>query len=241
MTRPPLTTRIREEYSRGTVPNGILVLTVGVVAVLLALQVLISTDIIPWDLATRYFFLNVQSPNLASVFLAQYVHTPFFPVRLVATALVFALTMCCICLFGYFVLPALGWKPPAHLMRNTFLCIFFLLPFLLSGIAIIVERPTHTTNVLYACGSSGIVAALMGFAVVLVAAALTMICRERWEEGRGCAWLYGLGIVAFLLPLLFWVVLGGRDVLPVAIRFGGYVFGLVVPLVLLWAGGAVEG
>lgn len=101
MTRPPLTTRIKEEYSRGTVPNGILVLTVGVIAVLLALQFLISTDIIPWDLATRYFFLNVQSPNLASVFLTHYVHTPFFPVRLVATALVFALTMCCIYLFGY--------------------------------------------------------------------------------------------------------------------------------------------
>jgi len=54
-------------------------------------------------------------------------------------------------------------------------------------------------------------------------------------------WLYGVGIVAFLSPLAFWVVLAGWDVLPVTIHFGGYVFGLAVPLLLSWAGRTVEG
>ncbi len=78
-------------------------------------------------------------------------------------------------------------------------------------------------NVLYACGFSGIVAAVMGFAVFLVVTALATMCRERREEGEGCAWLYGVGMVASLVPLALWVLLAGWDVLPVAIHFGGVI------------------
>jgi hypothetical protein len=117
--------------------------------------------------------------------------------------------MCCICLFWYLVLPAPEWNPPVHLMRNTFLCIFLLLPFLLSDLVIAIERPKSTMNALSVCGSSGIVAAFMGFVVFFVATALVRICRERREEGRGCAWLYGVGIVTFLLPLAVWILLAG--------------------------------
>lgn len=238
MTRPPLSTRIKEEYSTITFPTGFLILLIGIFDVLFGLQFLICNRIIPWDIAIHHFVLNIWSPDLSNVFLSHYVHDPFSFDHLLVNALLFALAMCCIYLVGYLILPALRWKPPVHLVRNTFLCIFLLLPFLLSGIAIAIGRHTST---LYVCGSSGIVAAVMGFAIFLVATALAMICRERREEERGCTGLYAIGLVALLLPLVFWALLGDRDILSLILHFVSYFFGLAVPLIFLRRSGTVEG
>ncbi|MDD3112689.1 MAG: hypothetical protein PHU26_10410 [Methanofollis liminatans] len=234
MTQPSFFAKIKDKFHRADIPVGFLILPAGVLIFLFGLQYAICTQIIPIDVATHYLFMNLSAPSPSSFFLSHYVHDPSSPHHIIINALIFFFTVFCIFQFRYLILPALGWRSPPNLIKNTSLLVLFFLPFSLSGIAIIIGGQVGYR---YGCGFSGIAAAFVGFLIFLIVTSFVEVGKYRRTQGKSWKVLFGIGAMSILLPVYFWISESGRGDTPLYVHVGGYIFGLIIPLILSLIGG----
>lgn len=201
----------------------------GILLLLIALQALICYQIIPLDITFGRIILDVNAPTLSSMFLSNYAHDPYDSEHLRTNALFLYRIMSVIFITGYVILPANRWNPPKHFLRTVFLMIFLLLPFPLSGIAIIHGRIIGMAGFV---GFSGIESALMGLAAFLCVTCIFTCLYPRWKErpaSFGVLPVAGAAMVC-LLPVV-WLIMftGGRNVDTVGHLIGCF-YGLFIPL-----------
>jgi len=201
----------------------------GTVLLLIAFQALICYQIIPVDITFGRIILDVNAPTLSGMLLCHYVHDPYDPEHLRSNALFFYGIMALIFVTGHVILPANRWDPPKHFLRNVFLMIFLLLPFPLSGIAIIYGRMNGMGGLV---GFSGIESALVGFSAILcVTCLLTCLypCWKKRPESFGVLPIAGAAMIGLLPAACLIVLPGGRNV-DTAGHLVGYLYGLFIPI-----------
>ncbi len=201
----------------------------GIVLLLITLQALICYQIIPVDVTFGRIILDVNAPTLSSMFLSNYAHDPYDSEHLRTNALFLYRIMAVIFITGYVILPANRWNPPKHFLRSVFLMIFLLLPFPLSGIAIIHGRIIGMAGF---GGFSGIESALMGLAAFLCVTCVFTCLYPRWKERSesfGMLPVAGAAMVCLLPVVGIIMFTGGRNVDTVG-HLTGYLYGLFIPL-----------
>jgi hypothetical protein len=200
----------------------------SIVLLLIAFQALICYQIVPVDITFGRIILDVNAPTLSGMLLCHYAHDPYDPEHLRSNALFLYRIMALIFVTGYVILPANKWDPPKHFLRNVFLMFFLLLPFPLSGLAIIQGR----MNGMAGCvGFSGIESALVGLSAFLCVMCIFTCLYPRWKkrpESFGLLPIAGATVICLLLVVGIIMFTGGRNVDTVGHLIGCF-YGLLVP------------
>lgn len=126
---------------------------------LITFQVAILTLTIPQEFTLQYIYLNVNSPNLSSMFFNHFMHNPLSISHMTDNIQVFILLIVLTFIAWFIILPASGCSLPKHFFPAIFLVYLIGLPFAISGISIWTGRIFQKT---YVSGFSGINFALLG-------------------------------------------------------------------------------
>lgn len=147
------------------------------------IQLLIITEIIPYQVAIKYFVLTINDPNFASMFLSNYIHSVFDYNHIYQNALSSVFISLMIFLYFLFVLPYVRFKNPAFQFRFnprafvlTLIAIFCYLPFSISGISIYFGKILGKSIV---WGYSGLLYAFLGFFFFLLVELLVSLTLQK--------------------------------------------------------------
>lgn len=150
------------EYAK-TIPAwtywSFLVCTVAIYLALVAFQAAILTLVIPQEFTMQYLYLNVNSPNLTSMFFNHFMHNPLSASHLADNIQVFIFLVVLIFVAGFILLPKSECFLPTHFFPAIFFIYLLGLPFAISGISIWAGRIFEKT---YVSGFSGIIFAMLG-------------------------------------------------------------------------------
>ncbi len=135
------------------------VFTLTIYLSLIAFQIAILKLIIPQEFTLQYLYLNVNSPNLSSMFFNHFMHNPLSISHMTDNILVFLFLIVLVFIAGFISLPASGCPLPKHFFPAIFLVFLIGLPFAISGISIWTGRIFQKT---YVSGFSGFNFALLG-------------------------------------------------------------------------------
>ncbi len=164
---PPPSFRIILSYAK-TIPKSIflfyLLFLAGIFGLLSAFQYAILR-IIPIEFTLRHIYLNVNDPNLASMFLSNYMHNPLDSAHIMNNLYSAYLLIICIFILGIIILPALRSPMPPKFFPATFLVFLLALPFSISGISIWSARIMGKE---WSSGFSGITYAFLGLLFFLM-------------------------------------------------------------------------
>lgn len=133
--------------------------TLAIYLSLIAFQIAILKLIIPQEFTLQYLYLNVNSPNLSSMFFNHFMHNPLSISHMTDNILVFLFLIVLVFIAGFISLPASGCPLPKHFFPAIFLVFLIGLPFAISGISIWTGRIFQKT---YVSGFSGFNFALLG-------------------------------------------------------------------------------
>jgi hypothetical protein len=147
------------------------------------IQLLIITEIIPYQVTIRYFVLKFNDPNFASMFLSNYVHSVFDNNHIYQNALFSIFIFLMIYVYFLFVLPCIKFKIPTFQFRFnsqafilTLIVIFCYLPFSISGISIYFGKILGKT---IGWGYPGLLYAFLGFFFYLIVELLITIILQK--------------------------------------------------------------
>lgn len=126
---------------------------------LIIFQLAILTLVIPQEFTLNYLYLNVEHPNLPSMFFSNFMHNPLSISHMTDNIQTFILLIILVFFGGFIILPASGSELPKHFFPAIFIVYLAGLPFAISGISIWSGRIFHKT---YVSGFSGINFALLG-------------------------------------------------------------------------------
>lgn len=133
--------------------------TLAIYLSLIAFQVAILTLTIPQEFTLQYIYLNVNSPNLSSMFFNHFMHNPLSISHMTDNIQAFIFLIVLVFIAGFIILPASGCPLPKHFFPAIFLVYLIGLPFAVSGISIWTGRIFQKT---YVSGFSGFNFALLG-------------------------------------------------------------------------------
>jgi len=133
--------------------------TLAIYLALIAFQLAIITLVIPQEFTLQYLYLNVNMPNLSSMFFNHFIHNPLSISHMTDNIQTFILLIVLVFIAGFIILPASRSELPKHFFPAIFIVYLIGLPFAISGISIWSGRIFHKT---YISGFSGINFALLG-------------------------------------------------------------------------------
>jgi len=133
--------------------------TLAIYLSLIGFQIAILTLVIPQEFTLQYLYLNVNTPNLSSMFFNHFMHNPLSISHMTDNILVFLFLIVLVFIAGFIILPASGCPLPKHFFPAIFLIYLIGLPFAISGISIWTGRIYQKT---YVSGFSGFNFALLG-------------------------------------------------------------------------------
>lgn len=150
------------EYAR-TIPTrtywAFFAFNLAIYLSIIGFQIAILTLTIPQEFTLQYLYLNVNSPNLSSMFFNHFMHNPLSISHMTDNILVFLFLIVLVFIAGFIILPASGCPLPKHFFPAIFLVFLIGLPFAISGISIWTGRIFQKT---YVSGFSGFNFALLG-------------------------------------------------------------------------------
>ena len=132
--------------------------------------------IIPIEFTLRHIYLNVNHPNLASMFLSNYMHNPLDSAHIMNNLYSAYLLIIAIFIVGIIILPALRSPMPPKFFPATFFVFLLALPFPISGISIWSARIMGKE---WSSGFSGITYAFLGLLFFLM---LSLVYRTVLES-----------------------------------------------------------
>jgi len=133
--------------------------TLAIYLALIAFQTAILTLVIPQEFTLQYLYLNVNSPNLLSMFFNHFMHNPLSLSHMTDNIQTFIFLIVLVFIAGFIILPASGCSLPKLFFPAIFLVYLIGLPFAISGISIWTGRIFQKT---YVSGFSGFTFALLG-------------------------------------------------------------------------------
>lgn len=204
-----------------------------VLAVYLALigfQTAIVTFVIPQDFTLHYLLLDVNNPNVSSMFFCNFMHNPLSVTHMTDNVATFVFLIVLVFVAGFILLPASGFPLPKHFFPAMLLVYLAGLPFALSGMAIWTGRIVQKT---YVSGFSGFNFALLGlFFFLLLVWLYSMTLRERHGNP--------VSPYALLFATFFMVVVAtgmifldlANPAVGIYVHLGGFLLGLLLPAIV---------
>jgi hypothetical protein len=201
--------------------------TLTIYIALIAFQAAILTLVIPQEFTLHYFYLNVNSPNLSSMFFNHFMHNPWSISHMTENILAFLFLSVMLFIAAAIVLPASGYSLPKHFFPAIFLVYAAGLPFALSGISIWAGR---IFGKMLVSGFSGFNFALLGLLFFLMLFwGYTRILKEQpanplspYKLLFGAIFMIGLVIAAIMLDLK-------NPNVCIFAHLGGFLLGLLIP------------
>lgn len=224
----PLRKRIGELSRRDLVILFFCVVTLPLV--IMVLQIILIWIIIPADIPPDLVWLSYENPTLSGMFLSSYFHSITDFGHLYANYAGTFIVMTLIGVMYVVVMPAYDIAVTRRFMAGSFLSFFLVLPFWIAGVSLYFHPVFPEAR--WAVGFSGIVAALLGFAFLLVLrVAYTVMLRNRCAGRETVFTLIAFALFIAIVPS--WVMLSeiGGTVNAFA-HIAGYSFGLLVPALL---------
>ncbi|KQC05614.1 MAG: hypothetical protein APR53_02250 [Methanoculleus sp. SDB] len=225
----PLRKRIRELSRRDRATLFLFVVTLPLAIAFL--QILLFLVIIPADISPDLVWLSYENPTLSGMFLSSYFHSIADPGHLYGN---YAATCACMAVIGVMyviVMPAYGVSVSRRFTAGSFLSFFLVLPFWISAVSLYFHPVFPRAS--WAVGFSGIGAALLGFALLLILlSAYTVMLRNSGSAGDETvrALIAATLFIALGPPAIMLLEIGGT--VNVFAHLAGYSFGLLVPAVL---------
>ncbi|MCQ1537849.1 hypothetical protein FTO68_02455 [Methanocalculus taiwanensis] len=217
-------------YAR-TIPKSIFLLYLIFLAVLFSLLLCFQyaiIHVIPVEFTLRHIYLNVNDPNLTSMFLSNYMHNPLDSSHITNNLYSTYLLIICIFILGTVILPALGSPMPPKFFPATFLVFLLALPFSISGISIL-SAPVMGKE--WSSGFSGITYAFLGlFFFLMLSLVYRRVLKRRSDMTSRSMFLLFSGTFLTLTLVICQIFselhLGWVNVYA---HLGGFLLGLLIP------------
>ncbi|MBN1195584.1 MAG: rhomboid family intramembrane serine protease [Methanomicrobiaceae archaeon] len=224
----PLRKRIGELSRRDQATLFLCIITLPLAIALL--QALLFLVIIPAEIPPDLVWLSYGNPTVSGMFLSSYFHSITDLRHLYANYAATLIVMTLIAVMFVIVMPAYGITIPRRFVNRSFLSFFLVLPFWIAAVSLYFHPVFPEAR--WAVGFSGIVAALLGFAFLLILrVTYTVMLRNRCA-GRETVFTLIVGAL-FIAIVPSWIMLseiGGT--VNVFAHIAGYSFGLLVPALL---------
>lgn len=214
-----------------TIPKMIyiqnIIFLVGILAILYTFNYA-TRNILSIDLTSKYLFLNVNDPNLISMFLSNYVHSLDNLSHMTDNIYSACLFIILIFILGSMILPSFGCHMPSGFFLYNYLIFLFFLPFPISGISIWFAR-IMGINQTY--GFSGINYAFIGlFLFLLFLFMYTKVMAVQFDKIY-LPFFYIFSIMIFAITLVISMIFTQLHdpTANVYVHLGGFLLGLLVP------------
>ncbi|WAI01361.1 hypothetical protein [Methanogenium organophilum] len=196
---------------------------------ILLLQFVLYTVIIPLNISCEYVALVYEKPTISGMFFSNYIHSVSDMSHFTNNFWVTVLVMGIISGMIFIVMPAYEIKISWKNVFGVFFIFLFILPFIISATTMYFKKAMIDST--WSFGFSGIISALLGFALFLILWwFFEVILKKNYNKNPNKITfsLLFVSIIVCLLPLWYMLSeIGGNA--NVFAHMMGYSFGLITP------------